>query len=157
MNENEDFTKRIKKKKVDMSYLSKEELALYKELKVENDICKFGWRVRQANINYELSNNDDFDNGLIKSLDEDGGKHSKKTEENYFSDSLSMESIQDYEKIQINENILKYIENKIGYNQKYLIKCLKKNIINYATATYYLKFKEETNKNDKEENIFINN
>ena len=157
MNENEDFTKRIKKKKVDMSYLSKEELALYKELKVENDICKFGWRVRQANINYELSNNDDFDNGLIKSLDEDGGKHSKKTEENYFSDSLSMESIQDYEKIQINENILKYIENKIGYNQKYLIKCLKKNIINYATAAYYLKFKEETNKNDKEENIFINN
>ena len=156
MNENEDFTKRIKKKKVDMSYLSKEELALYKELKVENDICKFGWRVRQANINYELSNNDDFDNGLIKSLDEDGGKHSKKTEENYFSDSLSMESIQDYEKIQINENILKYIENKIGYNQKYLIKCLKKNIINYATAAYYLKFKEETNKNDKEENIFIN-
>ena len=52
---------------------------------------------------------------------------------------------------------MKFIETKIGYDQKYLIKCLKKNIINYATAAYYLKFKEDINKNDKDNNIFINN
>ena len=155
VNENDNFSK--KNKKNDMSYLSKEEALLYQELKVENEVCKFGWRVRQANINYELSNNDDYDNGLIKSLNDDVFNHIKKTEENYFSDSLSMESIKDYEKIQINDNILKFIEDKIGYNQKYLIKCLKKNIINYATATYYLKLKEESNKNEKEENIIISN
>ena len=156
VNENENFMKKTKKN--DMSYLSKEEAKLYKELKIENEVCKFGWRVRQANINYELSNNDDYDNGLIKSLnDEEFNQfnHLKK-EENYFNDSISIESIKDYEKIQINANILKFIEDKIGYNQKYLIKCLKKNIINYATAAYYLKFKEDTNKNDKDD-IIINN
>jgi serine/threonine protein kinase len=155
VNENENFSKNTKKN--DMSYLSKEELKLYKELKIENEVCKFGWRVRQANINYELSNNDDYDNGLIKSLNDDEINHLKKNEDNYFSDSISIESVKDYEKIQINGNILKFIETKIGYDQKYLIKCLKKNIINYATAAYYLKFKEDTNKNDKDNNIFINN
>ena len=155
VNENENFSKNTKK--TDMSYLSKEELKLYKELKIENEVCKFGWRVRQANINYELSNNDDYDNGLIKSLNDDEINHLKKNEDNYFSDSISIESVKDYEKIQINGNILKFIETKIGYDQKYLIKCLKKNIINYATAAYYLKFKEDTNKNDKDNSIFINN
>ena len=155
VNENENFSKNTKKN--DMSYLSKEELKLYKELKIENEVCKFGWRVRQANINYELSNNDDYDNGLIKSLNDDEINHLKKNEDNFFSDSISIESVKDYEKIQINGNILKFIETKIGYDQKYLIKCLKKNIINYATAAYYLKFKEDTNKNDKDNNIFINN
>lgn len=140
-----------------MSYLSKEELKLYKELKIENEVCKFGWRVRQANINYELSNNDDYDNGLIKSSNDEGFNQIKKNGENYFSDTISIESVKDYEKIQINGNILKFIEDKIGYDQKYLIKCLKKNIINYATAAYYLKFKEDINKNDKDDNIFINN
>ena len=154
VNEKEEY---LRKTKNIISYLSKEEAILYKELEVKNEICKFGWRVRQANINYELSNNDDYDNGLIKSLNDDVFNHLKKTEENYFSDSLSMESIKDYEKIQINDNVLKFIEDKIGYNQKYLIKCLKKNIINYATATYYLKLKEESNKNEKEENIIISN
>ena len=41
-------------------------------------------------------------------------------------------------KIMINEEIVKDIENLIGYNRKYLINCLLKNEINYATATYYL-------------------
>ena len=34
-----------------MPYLSKEELKLYKEVKIGNEVCKFGWRVRQANNN----------------------------------------------------------------------------------------------------------
>ena len=142
------------KKSDDMtSYLSKEEAALYKKLKVENEICKFGWRVRQANINYELSNNDDYDNGLMKSMNDDIKNYDKKTEEININDK-TIESIKDYEKIQIDENILKFIENKIGYDQKYLIKNLKKNVINYATATYYLKFKEKMNHKKEEEFIF---
>ena len=142
-----------KKSEDNISYLSKEEAALYKKLKVENEICKFGWRVRQANINYEVSNNDDYDNGLMKSMEDDIKIYDKKTEENNINDK-TIESIKDYEKIQIDENILKFIEDKIGYNQKYLIKNLKKNVINYATATYYLKFKEKMNYKNEEEFIF---
>ena len=124
--------------------MSKEELILYNELKVKNDICKFGWRVRQANINYELSNNDDYDNGLVKSTELD---YNKNSEENNSINDKTLESVKDYEKIQIDENILDFIENKIGYDQKYMIKNLKKNAINYATATYYLKYKELSNEN----------
>ena len=54
--------------------LSFEEDKDYEELKVLNDICKFGWRVQQANIQYELSNNGDFDNGLIKTQKEEDFK-----------------------------------------------------------------------------------
>ena len=136
------------------SYLSKEELILYNELKVKNDICKFGWRVRQANINYELSNNDDYDNGLVKSTELD---YNKNSEENNSINDKTLESVKDYEKILLDENILNYIEDKIGYNKKYLKKCLKKNVINYSTATYYLKLKEKINENNKfESELFYN-
>ena len=144
VNDSEDFSK--KKFTNSKSYLSKEELILYNELKVKNDICKFGWRVRQANINYELSNNDDYDNGLVKSTELD---YNKNSEENNSINDKTLESVKDYEKIQIDENILDFIENKIGYNKKYLKKCLKKNVINYSTATYYLKLKEKMNDNNK--------
>ena len=131
-----------------ISYLNKEEKALYEELEIENNICKFGWRVKQANINYELSNNDDFDNGLIKSVKEEEFKNKNEiitNNEDTQSKNKTLESLKDYEKIKIDKNILEYIENNVGYDKKYLTKCLKKNIINYATATYYLLFKDKKN------------
>ena len=49
-----------------------------------NDICKFGWRAQQDNIQYELSNNGDFDNGLIKTKkEEDFKKENEKIEKLY--------------------------------------------------------------------------
>ena len=57
----------------------------------------------------------------------------------------SLESVKDFEKIKIDKNILEYIENNVGYDKKYLTKCLKKNIINYSTATYYLLYKNKMN------------
>ena len=129
-----------------ISYLNKEEKALYEELEINNNICKFGWRVKQANINYELSNNDDFDNGLMKTLKEEEFKNKNEKIENHKDNSIknkTLESIKDYDKIKIDKNILEYIENNVGYDKKYLIKCLKKNIINYSTATYYLLYKDK--------------
>ena len=148
VNEKEEY---LRKTKNIISYLSKEEAILYKELEVKNEICKFGWRVRQANINYELSNNDDYDNGLIKSINYDLNYNKNTEEYNSINKDKTIESIKDYEKIQIDENILNFIDNKIGYNKKYLIKCLKKNVINYATATYYLKLKEKMSENNKDD------
>ena len=130
-----------------ISYLNKEEKALYDELSINNNICKFGWRVRQANINYELSNNDDFDNGLMKSIKEEEYKNkNEKIDNEDFSKNKTIESVKDYEKIKIDKKILEYIEKNVGYDRKYLTKCLKKNIINYSTATYYLLYKDKMNK-----------
>ena len=55
------------------------------------------------------------------------------------------------------KGILKYIEDKIGYDKKYLIKCLNKNIINYSTATYYLKYKEKMNETEDDSIILDDN
>ena len=43
------------------------------------------------------------------------------------------------------DDIIKDIEELIGYKKSYLVQCLRKNEINYATATYYLMLKEELN------------
>ena len=134
-----------------ISYLNKEEKALYDELEINNNICKFGWRVKQANLNYELSNNDDFDNGLMKSVKEEEYKNKNEKIENKDINHIknkTLESVKDYEKIKIDKKILEHIEKNVGYDKKYLTKCLKKNIINYSTATYYLLYRDKLNDNN---------
>ena len=134
-----------------------EEEKIYKELKIHNNICKFGFKVQQANIKYELSNNNDFDNGVIKTQREEDIKNQnekieKKYEEKMLNDKLSglntprvrsaNDSFEESEKIIVNRDIIKKIEKDIGYDKKYIINCIKKNKINYATATYYLMAKD---------------
>ena len=135
-----------------------EEDIIYQELKIRNDICKFGYRVQQANIQYELSNNKDFDNGVIKTQKEEEFKNQnekieKLDEERILSARLSglnspkvrsaNDSFEETEKIPIKKDLLKYIEQNVGYDKKYILNCLKKNKINYATATYFLLSKED--------------
>ena len=142
---------------------------IYKEIKVNNDICKYGFKVQQANIKYELSNNQDFDNGIIKTQKDEDLKHqNEKIEKIAFNDNnggnsniyynknytekWNEESYEDDDAIRINEKIVNEIEKTVGYDKNYLINCLRKNIINYATATYYLLVRE----NSGEENIYGN-
>ena len=152
--ENEDFII-IKKKKKRKPF---EEEIIYQELEVRNDICKFGYRVHQANIQYELSNNKDFDNGFIKTQKEEEFKNENEKieridEEKILSARLSglnspkvrsaNDSFEESEKLQINKDLLKSIEKNIGYDKKYIINCLRNYKINYATATYFLMSKDE--------------
>ena len=131
------------------------------EVLIENNICKFGVKAQQANLKYELNNNIDFDNGMIKSQK---SKNDKKDESNNnsFSKGISpnIEINEDFVsekkskinspknrssssdsnngKIFIKEDLIREIETNVGYDRKYLISCLKEKKINYATATYYL-------------------
>ena len=142
-------------------YKSDIEIAkIYKEIKVNNDICKYGFKVQQANIKYELSNNQDFDNGIIKTQkDEDLKQENEKIEKNdfiknnlYDANNKDKSPNDSYEKeyvYKVNEQILNDIEKTVGYDKKYLLDCLKKNIINYATATYYLLARENSLSNKK--------
>ena len=134
-----------------------EEDKIYEELEILNEACKFGWKVQQANIKYELSNNNDFDNGVIKTQKEEDIKNQnekieKKYEEKILNDRLSglntprvrsaNDSFEESEKIVVKKEIIKRIEKEVGYDRKYIINCIRKNKINYATATYYLLARE---------------
>ena len=57
--------------------------------------------------------------------------------------------------IKINEKIVNEIEKNVGFDKNYVINCLKKNVINYATSTYYLLSRE--NSNNDNNNIYENN
>ena len=153
--EDNNLSKKAKNKKRRKVF---EEDIIYQELKIRNDICKFGYRVQQANIQYELSNNKDFDNGVIKTQKEEEFKNQnekieKMDEEKILSARLSglnspkvrsaNDSFEESEKITIKKDFLKYIEQNVGYDKKYILNCLKKNKINYATATYFLLTKED--------------
>ena len=122
-----------------------------------NDACKFGWRAQQANIQYELSNNGDFDNGLIKTQkEEDFKKKNEKIEKLYVKNNksdkksgvnTSRDNTESEDEIvniaTINKDILNKIEKEVGYDKKYVFECIKKNKVNYATGTYYLLSKEK--------------
>ena len=129
---------------------------IYKEIKINNDICKYGFKVQQANIKYELSNNQDFDNGIIKTQKDEDLKHqNEKIEKNVFKENNNKiyynknytekwneDSYEEEEIIKINDKILEEIEKTVGYDKNYVANSLKKNEINYATATYYLLSRE---------------
>ena len=147
-------------------------LSLEHSLSINNSLCHFCRRVKQANIKYELNNNEDFDNGMmIDKKDKSAGnnyKHvdsispnnslSKNVSPNYAMYEEPVASPYKYEDTDnnnnkddisipvyhpvINDNLIKEIENVVGYDRKYLIQCIKDNEINYATATYYLLLKD---------------
>jgi serine/threonine protein kinase len=140
---------------IDNILSSFEEVQIYKEIQIMNDICKFGWRAQQENIQYELSNNGDFDNGLIKTQkEEDFKKKNEKIEKLYLNknefdkkrgpntsrDNLDIE--EEMESIKLNYEILDKIEQELGYDKKYIIGCIRKSKVNYATGTYYLLSRE---------------
>ena len=140
---------------------------IYKEIKVDNDICKYGFKVQQANIKYELSNNQDFDNGIIKTQKDEDLKHQNEKIEKIafkennnnlynnknYTEKWNEDSYEDDENIKINEKIVNEIEKTVGYDRNYVISCVKNNIINYATATYYLLAREN---NCEENNMYGN-
>ena len=129
---------------------------LYEDLKIENNICKYALLVQQDNIRYELSNNNDFDNGVIKTQkEEDIEKQNQEIKKIYNEQILDKINGLNSSKLRstnnsfeindniIDEEIVKNIEDSLGYNSEYIINCIKKNKINYATATYYLLKKEK--------------
>ena len=121
----------------------------YPELKIENEICKFNFRAQLSNIKYELSNNQEFDNGIIKTIYnsvEEGNKKNKEYDDEMGTNTLnlSLDSVGTFT-CGLCDDIIKDIEEIIGYDKKYLVQCLRKNEINYATATYYLMLKDEIN------------
>ena len=145
--DSEDKNNTTKSKKLIKKSFSEDKF--YKEIEIKNDICKFGLKAQQLNIQYELSNNGDFDNGLIKTEKQEDFQKENEIIEKMFEVKKGKKSkhkekyTDEYDVINVRKDILAKIEKEIGYKSDYIVKCIKKNEINYATATYYLLEKDE--------------
>ena len=145
--DSEDKNNTTKSKRLIKKSFSEDEF--YKEIEIKNDICKFGLKAQQLNIQYELSNNGDFDNGLIKTEKQEDFQKENEIIEKMFEVKKGKKSkhkekyTDEYDVINVRKDILAKIEKEIGYKSDYIVKCIKKNEINYATATYYLLEKDE--------------
>ena len=108
-----------------------------KELSIQNNVVLFSNKVREYNMNYELNNNGEMDNGILIDPKYD-------TETQSANDSVFV-----YEEYKVRPNLKMLSEKKrreylfkkmekFGYSEQYVSKCLDKNVLNHATAVYYL-------------------
>ena len=135
------------------SYDSNKEI--YKEIKIENNICKYKGEAQISNMKYEMSNNDEFDNGIIKTRKSNTltsfssfSQKNKNNKEKSITLSFDDKDKNFLGKNFLNMEIIEDIEKNIGYDRKYLIQCLEDDEVNYATATYYLMLQDIKDKNE---------
>ena len=125
------------------------------EIEVKNGIIKFHGKVKEFNMNYELNNNEEIDNGmLINSKDELVLEESNKDinikddqlenyvkHNNYVKDTnknrKNHRPNSPYKQPPINKFFVKMV-SELGYDEDYVIKALEKNELNRATTIYYL-------------------
>ena len=128
------------------------------ELEVKNGIIKFHGKIKEFNMNYELNNNEEIDNGmLINSKDEliledtnkDNNKNNDQLENYVKNNNNNSKEISNnknkknhrpsspYKQPPINKVFVKMV-CELGYDEDYVIKSLEKNELNHATTIYYL-------------------
>ena len=126
------------------------------ELEIKNGIIKFHGKVKESNMNYELNNNEEIDNGmLINSKDElvleetnNENNDNKNNEqlENYIKINKKKDTNKDkkshrpnspYKQPPINNYFVKMV-CELGYDEDYVVKSLENNELNHATTIYYL-------------------
>ena len=122
-----------------------------KIIKIENDVLEIGNKVKEHYRLYELNNNKEIDNGIMiySQLNSNSLYNSIQSKDNSLIHNINNDmnkddnlkdklknknKTKDDDKI---DNILKQLEY-FGYNREYILKCLKHNELNYATASYYL-------------------
>ena len=131
------------------------------EIKIENNICKFKGEAKISNIKYQMSNNEEFDNGIIKTMSSRTMSSYSSFTQNFKNDININLKKENSKKMNINlslddknketnfrEDIIQEIEDKVGYDKNYLIQCLQNDEVNYATATYFLMLEDSQNLNN---------
>ena len=129
------------------------------ELEIKNGIIKFHGKAKEFNMNYELNNNEEIDNGMLInskneliSIEDDDINNALNNENNIYlvknnnnSKSNKNKNLQNkkhrpsspYRPPPINKVFVKMVSD-LGYNEEYVIKCLEKKELNHATTVYYL-------------------
>ncbi len=123
---------------------------LNKKIKIDNDILEIGNKVKEHYRLYELNNNNEIDNGIMiyTELSSNSSNNSIQTKDNklfFINTNLNKYDIKKAKNYNKNISSDYYKKKKIliqlekfGYNKEYIIKCLKNNELNYATASYYI-------------------
>ena len=118
-------------------------------IKIRNNDIIFSNKVREFNLNYELNNNNECDNGMIINTKSDVNNNNILTSSNseindnnnineefyYYDDEEKKSNKNIFKKKE--ENILNKIE-KLGYDKEYVKKCVENNELCHANAVYYL-------------------
>jgi hypothetical protein len=123
------------------------------EIEVKNGAIKFHGKEKEFNMNYELNNNEEIDNGMLINskdelvLQEPNQDNNEEQLENYVKNNNSSKNIirsqnihrpsSPYKQPPINNYIVKMV-SEFGYGEDYVIKSLEKNELNHATTIYYL-------------------
>ena len=110
------------------------------KLNLENGIILFANKAKEFNMNYELNNNGELDNGMLINTQTESNSISNSSRNlnlsncNFTKDISYGNSMNEKDK---NEKILNQIE-RLGYDKNYVLDCLKNNKICHATTVYYL-------------------
>ena len=126
------------------------------ELEVKNGIIKFHGKVKEFNMNYELNNNEEIDNGMLINskdelvMDDSNMENNDKIDdqlENYVKKNNYVKETNKnrknhrpsspYKQPPINNYFVKMV-CELGYDEDYVVKSLEKNELNHATTIYYL-------------------
>ena len=123
-------------------------------INLQNDIIVINNKVKEYNLNYELNNNGECDNGMLinsktgtisssfnnknENQLSSRSRHRKNDIENNKFEREFNESEENEEELEKKiKNILDEIE-KIGYDKEYVLDCVHKNILCHASAVFYL-------------------
>ena len=111
------------------------------EIKLENDIMIFNNKVKEFNLNFEVNNNQEIDNGMIIKTHSD---MSISSESSFFSsdfkdddDNNVINKFDDENNNNIDMNILNEME-QFGYDKNYVLSCIENNKLCHATTVFYL-------------------
>ena len=124
-------------------------------INLENDIIIYNNKVKEYNLNYELNNNGECDNGMLintktgtisssavnnSNIKNEGqltnrSRQRNENDENYINEEFNENEEEEQEK-KISK-ILNEIE-KIGYDKEYVLNCVNNNILCHASTIYYL-------------------
>ena len=123
---------------------------------LENDAAVFNNKVKEFNLNYELNNNGECDNGMLintktgtisSSLANNSSREglltnrSRQRNENDYNNDIDDEFNDNEEPEEEHEKkiamILDEIE-KIGYDKEYVLSCVNNNILCHCSAVYYI-------------------
>ena len=111
---------------------------------LENDIIIINNKIKEFNLNYELNNNGECDNGMlintktetISSVANNQSQISSRNDNEDLEDNSSNDENEEEHEKKV-EKILEEIE-KIGYDKKYVMNCVKNNELCHASAIFYL-------------------
>ena len=121
---------------------------------LENDIIIIKNKVKEFNLNYELNNNGECDNGMlintktvtisssVNNLSKNDGKLTNRSrqrnEEENILKELNEENDDQGEEYEKKINIILDEIEKLGYDKEYVLNCVNKNILCYASSVFYL-------------------